>query len=43
MPIGSFQAVAQRLADAYIDVEGTSGSRVWEAAWRVSEGLPVSH
>ena len=38
-PIGSFQAVAQRLADAYIDVEGLRLT-VWEAVWRVSEGLP---
>ena len=38
-PIGSFQAVAQRLADAYIDVEGVRLT-MWEAAWRVSEGLP---
>ena len=38
-PIGSFQAVAQRLADAYIDVEGLRLT-VWEAAWRVTEGLP---
>ena len=41
-PIGSFQAVAQRLADAYIDVEGTRLT-VWEAAWRVSEGLPAAN
>ena len=40
--IGSFQAVAQRLADAYIDVEGTRLT-VWEAAWRVSEGLPAAN
>ncbi|MCW2494199.1 acyl-CoA dehydrogenase family protein [Jatrophihabitans sp.] len=40
-PIGSFQAVAQRLADAYIDVEGLRLT-VWEAVWRVSEGLPAS-
>jgi alkylation response protein AidB-like acyl-CoA dehydrogenase len=38
-PIGSFQAVAQRLADAYIDVEAVRLT-LWEAAWRVSEGLP---
>jgi len=38
-PIGSFQAVAQRLADAYIDVEGLRLT-TWEAAWRISEGLP---
>jgi alkylation response protein AidB-like acyl-CoA dehydrogenase len=40
-PIGSFQAVAQRLADAYIDVEGLRLT-TWEAAWRVTEGLPAS-
>ncbi|TCO46687.1 acyl-CoA dehydrogenase family protein [Actinocrispum wychmicini] len=39
-PIGSFQAVAQRLADAYIDVEAIR-STLWQAAWRVSEGLPA--
>jgi alkylation response protein AidB-like acyl-CoA dehydrogenase len=37
-PIGSFQAVAQRLADAYIDVEAVRLT-LWEAAWRVAEGL----
>ncbi len=40
-PIGSFQAVAQRLADAYIDVEAVRLT-TWEAAWRVAEGLPAS-
>jgi 3-oxocholest-4-en-26-oyl-CoA dehydrogenase beta subunit len=39
-PIGSFQAVAQRLADAYVDVEAIRLT-LWQAAWRVSEGLPV--
>ena len=38
-PIGSFQAVAQRLADAYIDVEAVRLT-MWEAAWRISEPLP---
>ncbi len=38
-PIGSFQAVAQRLADAYIDVEAVRLT-MWQAAWRLSEGLP---
>jgi acyl-CoA dehydrogenase len=37
--IGSFQAVAQRLADAYIDVEAIRLT-MWQAAWRLSEGLP---
>jgi len=36
--IGSFQAVAQRLADAYIDVEAIRLT-LWQAAWRLSEGL----
>jgi alkylation response protein AidB-like acyl-CoA dehydrogenase len=40
-PIGSFQAVAQRLADAYIDVEAVRLT-MWEAAWRVEEGLPAT-
>jgi alkylation response protein AidB-like acyl-CoA dehydrogenase len=38
-PIGSFQAVAQRLADAYVDVEAVRLT-MWQAAWRLSEGLP---
>lgn len=38
-PIGSFQAVGQRLADAYIDVEAARLT-MWEAAWRVADGLP---
>jgi 3-oxocholest-4-en-26-oyl-CoA dehydrogenase beta subunit len=37
-PIGSFQAVAQRLADAYIDVEAVRLT-MWQAAWRLSAGL----
>lgn len=39
-PIGTFQAVSQRLADGYID---TLGQRLtlWQAAWRLSEGLPA--
>jgi acyl-CoA dehydrogenase len=40
-PIGSFQAVGQRLADAYIDVEAVRLT-TWEAAWRLSEGLPAT-
>jgi alkylation response protein AidB-like acyl-CoA dehydrogenase len=37
--IGNFQAVAQRLADAYIDVEAIRLT-MWQAAWRLSEGIP---
>lgn len=40
-PIGSFQAVSQRLADGYIDVLGLRLS-VTHAAWLLSEGLPAS-
>ncbi|MFE2995698.1 acyl-CoA dehydrogenase family protein [Nocardia sp. NPDC059246] len=39
--IGSFQAVAQRLADAYIDVQGVRLA-VTQAAWRLAEGLPAA-
>lgn len=35
--IGSFQAVAQRAADAYIDVE-TMQLAVWHAAWLLDDG-----
>jgi acyl-CoA dehydrogenase len=38
-PIGGFQAVSQRLADAYIDVEAVRLT-MWQAAWRLAEGLP---
>jgi alkylation response protein AidB-like acyl-CoA dehydrogenase len=37
-PIGEFQAVAGRLADAYIDVEALRLT-LWQAAWRLSVGL----
>jgi acyl-CoA dehydrogenase len=40
-PIGSFQAVGQRLAEAYIDVEAVRLT-TWEAAWRVASGLPAT-
>lgn len=40
--IGSFQAVAQRLADAYIDVQGVRLA-VQQAAWRLAEGLPAAN
>ena len=36
-PIGSFQAVSQRLADGYIDVEGIRLS-LWQAAWLLGDG-----
>jgi len=39
-PIGSFQAVHQRAADAYINVEAIRLS-AQEAAWRLSENLPA--
>ncbi len=39
-PIGSFQAVAQRLADAYIDAEAVRLT-MWQAAWLLSAGLPA--
>ncbi|MGW4246666.1 acyl-CoA dehydrogenase family protein [Nocardia sp. NPDC004722] len=39
-PIGAFQAVRQRLADAYIDVEAVRLT-LWQAAWRESHGLPA--
>jgi alkylation response protein AidB-like acyl-CoA dehydrogenase len=40
-PIATFQAVAQRAADAYIDVE-TLRVTTWEAAWRLASGLPAA-
>jgi alkylation response protein AidB-like acyl-CoA dehydrogenase len=36
-PIGSFQAVAQRLADAYVDAEAVRLT-MWQAAWLLSAG-----
>ncbi len=38
-PIGSFQAVAQRLADGYIDIKGLRLT-LTQAAWRLAEDLP---
>jgi alkylation response protein AidB-like acyl-CoA dehydrogenase len=40
-PIGSFQAVTQRLADAYVDVEAVRLT-MWQAAWLLSAGEPGS-
>jgi acyl-CoA dehydrogenase len=40
-PIATFQAVGQRAADAYIDVEGARLT-MWQAAWRLSADLPAS-
>jgi 3-oxocholest-4-en-26-oyl-CoA dehydrogenase beta subunit len=39
-PIGSFQAVGQRLADGYIDVKALRLT-LTQAAWRLSEDLPA--
>jgi alkylation response protein AidB-like acyl-CoA dehydrogenase len=39
-PIATFQGVAMRAADAYIDVE-CMRSTLYQAAWRVSAGLPA--
>lgn len=39
--IGSFQAVGQRVADAFIDTEGVRLTSL-QAAWRLAEGLPAS-
>jgi alkylation response protein AidB-like acyl-CoA dehydrogenase len=39
-PIGTFQAVAQRAADAYIDTEAVRLT-TWRAAWRLDAGLPA--
>ncbi|WP_435768605.1 acyl-CoA dehydrogenase family protein [Nocardioides sp. SYSU DS0651] len=39
-PIGTFQAVSQRLADGFIDVLGQRLT-LWQAVWRLAEGLPA--
>jgi len=41
-PIGSFQAVHQRAADAYIDAAAIRLT-AWEAAWHLASELPASH
>ncbi|MCX6402285.1 MAG: acyl-CoA/acyl-ACP dehydrogenase [Propionibacteriales bacterium] len=40
-PIGTFQAVSQRLADGFIDVLGQRLT-LWQAVWRLNEGLPAA-
>ena len=40
-PIGSFQAVSLRAADAYIDIEAMR-STLWQAVWRIDSGLPAA-
>jgi alkylation response protein AidB-like acyl-CoA dehydrogenase len=40
VPIGSFQAVQQRAADGFIDLEAMRWT-LWQAAWRLDEGLPA--
>jgi alkylation response protein AidB-like acyl-CoA dehydrogenase len=41
-PLGTFQAVQQRAANAYIDVEAMRLT-MWQAAWRISESLDAEH
>jgi alkylation response protein AidB-like acyl-CoA dehydrogenase len=40
-PVASFQAVHQRAADAWIDVEAIRLT-TWQAAWRLADGLPAA-
>ena len=41
VPIGTFQAVGQRAADAWIQTQAMEVT-LWSAAWQVSEGLDAS-
>jgi 3-oxocholest-4-en-26-oyl-CoA dehydrogenase beta subunit len=40
-PIATFQAVSQRAADSYVDVEAIRVA-TWQAAWRLSADLPAA-
>jgi alkylation response protein AidB-like acyl-CoA dehydrogenase len=40
-PIGAFQSIQHRCADMLVDVDG-SRLATYQAAWRISEGLPAS-
>jgi alkylation response protein AidB-like acyl-CoA dehydrogenase len=40
-PSGSFQAVQQRMADAFIDVEAIRWT-MWQAAWLLGQGRPAA-
>ncbi|MGP3916310.1 acyl-CoA dehydrogenase family protein [Nonomuraea sp. 10N515B] len=40
-PLGTFQAASQRIADAYIEVEGMRLT-AWQAVWRLAEGRDAS-
>ena len=40
-PLGSFQALAVRAADAYIEIELLRSAQ-WQLAWRLDQGLPAT-